>query len=160
MQRTRYLRQNTQQRHTPLVVRRLVRHNLGALMALYEENSTLLWRLIPEVRALAANHQQQIDQPLPLILKIHQQSPYTTTLTLTHRFIGEHGEEEEPSAKIRLYHDSDQCEVMSLSQGESLRSFLSLVRSGEENLDVRWRLNLFLNQWLRYCIEQNYQFCQ
>jgi len=39
-----------------------------------------------------------------------------------------------------------------------LRSFLSLIKSGEENLDARWRLNLFLNHWLRYCLEQGYQF--
>jgi uncharacterized protein YqiB (DUF1249 family) len=139
-------------------LRRLMRRNLSSLMELYEENSVLLFRLIPEVRNLAVSSEQQLVRPLPLLLKIREQSPYTTTLILTHRFIGTSGAEEEPSAKIRLYHDSDQCEVLSLSQGESLRSFLSLVRAGEENLDVRWRLNLFLNHWLRYCIEQGYQF--
>lgn len=127
-------------------------------MGLYEENSSLLFRLIPEVRTIAVGEEQQIPQPLPLILKIEEQSPYTTTLILTHRFVGVDGREEEPSARIRLYYDSDQCEVMSMSQGDSLRSFLSLVKSGEKNLDVRWRLNLFLNHWLRYCLDQGYQF--
>ena len=139
-------------------MRKLVRHNLTSLMGLYEENSSLLFRLIPEIRSLEVGSEQQLENPLPLILKIQEQSPYTTTLNLTHRFIGESGEEEEPSAKIRLYYDSDQAEVLSMSQGESLRSFLSLIKSGEENLDARWRLNLFLNHWLRYCLEQGYQF--
>ena len=142
----------------PQFLRKLVRHNLTSLMGLYEENSSLLFRLAPEVRDLAVGSEQVVTSPLPLILKIQEQSPYTTTLLLTHRFVGECGQEEEPSAKIRLYYDSDQCEVMSMSQGESLCSFLSLVRDGEENLDVRWRLNLFLNHWLRYCLEQGYQF--
>lgn len=139
-------------------MRKLLRHNLTSLMSLYEENSSLLFRLIPQVRSIGVGSEQLISQPLPLILKIREQSPYTTTLILTHRFIGAGGEEEEPSARIRLYYDSDQAEVLSMSQGESLRSFLSLVKSGEENLDARWRLNLFLNHWLRYCLEQEYQF--
>ena len=147
-----------QQRERSLFMRKLVRHNLTSLMGLYEENSSLLFRLIPEIRSLEVGREQQLENPLPLILKIQEQSPYTTTLNLTHRFIGESGEEEEPSAKIRLYYDSDQAEVLSMSQGESLRSFLSLIKSGEENLDARWRLNLFLNHWLRYCLEQGYQF--
>ncbi|MBT3308489.1 MAG: DUF1249 domain-containing protein [Gammaproteobacteria bacterium] len=147
-----------QQRERSLFMRKLVRHNLTSLMGLYEENSSLLFRLIPEIRSLEVGSEQQLENPLPLILKIQEQSPYTTTLNLTHRFIGESGEEEEPSAKIRLYYDSDQAEVLSMSQGESLRSFLSLIKSGEENLDARWRLNLFLNHWLRYCLEQGYQF--
>ncbi len=147
-----------QRRERPQFLRKLTRHNLSSLMGLYEENSSLLFRLIPEIRIIAAGDEQQILQPLPLILKIEEQSPYTTTLILTHRFVGPTGQEEEPSAKIRLYYDSDQCEVMSMSRGESLRSFLSLVKDGEENLDVRWRLNLFLNHWLRYCLEQGYQF--
>ncbi len=147
-----------QQRERPLFLRKLLRPGLTSLMGLYEENSSLLFRLMPEVRSIEVGSEQMIESPLPLILKIREQSPYTTTLVLTHRFIGESGQEEEPSARIRLYHDSDQCEVMSMSQGESLRSFLSLVRSGEENLDARWRLNLFLNHWLRYCLDQGYQF--
>ena len=147
-----------QQRERSLFMRKLVRHNLTSLMGLYEENSSLLFRLIPEIRSLEVGSEQQLENPLPLILKIQEQSPYTTTLNLPHRFIGESGEEEEPSAKIRLYYDSDQAEVLSMSQGESLRSFLSLIKSGEENLDARWRLNLFLNHWLRYCLEQGYQF--
>ncbi len=162
MQIIREHRQQPQQQERPQflkkTLRKLMRRNLSSLMALYEENSTLLFRLIPEVRSIAVGGELQIDQPLPLLLKIQEQSPYTTTLNLTHRFIGESGQEEEPSARIRLYHDSDQCEVMSMSQGESLRSFLSLVKDGDENLDVRWRLNLFLNHWLRYCLEQGYQF--
>jgi len=154
------IRDNQVQQHQerPRVLRKLLRHNLSSLMGLYEENSSLLFRLIPEVRTVAVGSEQLIESPLPLILRIEEQSPYTTTLMLTHRFTMEDGVEQEPSAKIRLYHDSDQCEVMSMSQGESLRSFLSLVKSGEENLDARWRLNLFLNHWLRYCIEQGYQF--
>lgn len=136
----------------------MVRHNLTTLMRLYEENASLLFRLIPDLRERAVESEAVITAPLPLQLTIVEQSPYTTTLILTHRFVGENGEEEEPSARIRLYHDSDQCEVMSMSQGDSLRSFLSLVKSGEENLDARWRLNLFLNHWLRYCLEQGYRF--
>ncbi len=139
-------------------IRKLLRHDLKALLTLYEENSTLLFRLAPEVRSFAVGMEYRISTPLPLMLMVLEQQPYTTTLLLTHRFHNAQGAEEEPSAKIRLYHDSDQAEVMSMSQGESLRSFLSLVRSGEENLDARWRLNLFLNHWLRYCLEQGYQF--
>lgn len=140
------------------LLKKLVRHDLKSLMALYEENFDLFFRLVPDVRSRISGKQFVADGEFPLFLTIAEENRYTTTLVLTHRFVGISGSEEEPSAKIRLYHDSQQAEVMSMSQGESLRSFLSLVRDGEENLDARWRLNLFLNHWLRYCIEQGYSF--
>ena len=142
----------------PALMRKLTRRNLAPLMALYDENYQLFFRRVGAPRALPLNEEQVATGPFPLFLTLLEENPYTSTLLLTYRFVVENGEDEEPSAKIRLYHDSHQCEVMSMSQGESLRSFLSLVKSGEENLDARWRLNLFLNHWLRHCIEQKYQF--
>ncbi|MBC8518797.1 MAG: DUF1249 domain-containing protein [Gammaproteobacteria bacterium] len=140
------------------LLKKLVRHDLKSLMALYEENFDLFFRLVPDVRTRNFEKQFVAEGEFPLFLTVVEENKFTTTLLLTHRFVGLSGSEEEPSAKIRLYHDSQQAEVMSMSQGESLRSFLSLVRDGEENLDARWRLNLFLNHWLRHCIEQDYSF--
>ncbi len=140
------------------LLKKLVRHDLKSLMALYEENFDLFLRLVPDVRSRQLDTEYIADGEFSLFLKVAEENRYTTTLVLTHRFVGISGSEEEPSAKIRLYHDSQQAEVMSMSQGESLRSFLSLVRGGEENLDARWRLNLFLNHWLRHCLDQGYNF--
>ena len=119
---------------------------------------SLFFRLAAEVRQLPAHQEQRTEGEFPLFLTLLEENRYTTTLLLTYRFTDADGAVEEPSAKIRLYHDSAQAEVLSMSQGESLRSFLSLVQEGEENLDARWRLNLFLSHWLRYCLEQGYRF--
>lgn len=123
----------------PALMRRLTRRSLTTVMALYEENYALFIRLAADVRQLPPTQLQRAEGELPLYLTLLEENPYTTTVNLTHHFVGESGQEEEPSAKIRLYHDSEQAEVLSMNQGESLCSFLSLVRSGEENLDARDR---------------------
>lgn len=144
----------------PRFLRKLLRHDLKSLMALYEENFDLFLRLTPEVRSLPRRQDLVAEGEFPLFLTVVEENPYTTTLILTHRFRRESGHEEEPSARIRLYHDSQQGEVLSMNRGESLLTFLSLVDDGMENLDARWRLNLFLNHWLRHCLERGYQFAQ
>ncbi len=144
----------------PRFLRKLLCHDLKSLMALYEENFDLFFQLAPDVRSLPCRQDLIAEGEFPLFLTIVEESPYTTTMVLTHRFRQESGHEEEPSARIRLYHDSQQGEVLSMSRGESLLTFLSLVDEGMENLDARWRLNLFLSHWLRHCLESGYRFAK
>lgn len=92
----------------PALMRKLTRRSLSTLMALYEENYELFFRLVAAPRGLPLNEEQIATGPFPLFLTLLEESPYTSTLLLTHRFVVEEGEDEEPSAKIRLYHDSHQ----------------------------------------------------
>ena len=82
-------------------------------------------------------------------------SKYTSTFKLTYNFAGcADGEKPyEPDLFIRLYHDARTCEVMSglLPEGR-------FVERRTRNLEQGQRLNLFLNRWLGYCLNQGHSF--
>ena len=84
-------------------------------------------------------------------------SKYTSTFKLTYHFADKGLQEKpyEPDLSIRLYHDARTCEVMSglLPEGR-------FVERRTRDLAEGQRLNLFLNRWLGYCLNQGHSFSQ
>ncbi|QIK39107.1 DUF1249 domain-containing protein [Caldichromatium japonicum] len=88
-----------------------------------------------------------------LALEIEAQAPYTTSLRLTHLFAASAGHSE-PDARLRVYHDARQVEILSLRQ-----SILPLrVGYAPPALSDKWRANLFLSKWLQFCCSQGHGF--
>ncbi len=129
------------------------------LMELYEENYRKFQRLLPYLdgEVSKALRLPGVDG-LPLHVEVLERGPYTLTLRMTHRFLLEATGtvEESPGLVLRLYRDAAQAEVLSLGDGEALKSFRSLLQAGQRPLQARWELNLFLNRWLEYCEAQGY----
>ncbi len=131
------------------------------LMELYAENYQMFQRLLPQLDATVGVSMLLPGQDdLPLHVSILESGPYTLTLRMTHRFLldvetGAH--EEAPGLVIRLYRDALQAEVLSMGEGEALKSFRGLLAAGNRPLQARWELNLFLNRWLQYCAAQGYR---
>ncbi len=141
--------------------------DVGGLMALCEENYAALMRLAPALRQLP----DPLSDPLcskpegraELSLSIVEQSPYTTTLHLTHVLRAEvavphlpqHPQHpSEPDAMLRAYHDAEQVEVLNLRQ--TVLPVLSHYQAPA--LAAKWRANLFVSKWLGYCLQQGYRF--
>ncbi|MEA3641070.1 MAG: DUF1249 domain-containing protein [Lamprobacter sp.] len=131
--------------------------NVGGLMALCEENYEALMRLAPALPQLNDPLRSKPEGMAELSLSIIEQSPYTTTLRLTHLLPAEGATAQhpsEPDALLRAYHDAQQVEVLSLRQ--TVLPILSHYQAPA--LAAKWRANLFVSKWLGYCLHQGYRF--
>ena len=91
----------------------------------------------------------KVDGCLPLYMHLQEQSPYTSTLRLTYRFVEPSGSVArsfaEPDLMLRVYHDARTAEVVSgLMHGQQR------VERKTRGLDSSWHLNRFLYKWLKY----------
>jgi uncharacterized protein YqiB (DUF1249 family) len=134
------------------------RPTVGALMALCEENYGLLSRLAPGLSGIQGLLVSRVPGGVDLHLAIESQSPYTTSLRLTHVFTGGAGSDSvfryDPDVHLRVYHDARQVEVLDLRQ-----TALPVHADYQPPaLDSKWRLNLFLAKWLVYCVNQGHRF--
>lgn len=130
------------------------RPSVGRLMDLCDENYRHFLRLAPEVRDLTGCHASRIDGLLDLHMEIQEQTPYTTLVHLTYFFKLQQGQQPDPDALLRIYHDSRQVEVI------ELRETMLPLNTGRQPATLRqkWRVNLFLSKWLSYCLRQGHMF--
>lgn len=134
----------------------------GNLMELYERNYVQLRLLVPELKkGPVATIVSRVPGCLTLYMQLTEQSPYTSTLRLTYRFLDSAAPgnksslraTSEPDLTIRVYHDARSAEVMSgLIHGQQ-----HVPRKTRE-LDASWRLNRFLYKWLRYLLHRGHGF--
>jgi len=134
------------------------RPDVGMLMSLCEENYRRLLCLAPQLRHASGSFVSRRSGVLDLHLDILEQAPYTTLLRLTHAFACVEGApvppRHEPDARLRLYHDARQVEIIELHQ-----SAWPLRRAYRPPaLAHKWQANLFLGKWLAYCLAQGHGF--
>jgi len=133
------------------------RPTVGDLMSLCEDNFRLLARLFPDLHQARGCYDSELDAGLRLHLQILDQAPYTTTVRFTYLFdncIDASSEQPDPDARLRVYHDARQVEVLDLRQ-----TALPLY-SGYQfpALRAKWKANLFLSKWLSYCLSEGHKF--
>ena len=90
------------------------RPNVGALMSLCEENYGLLRRLAPTLRHDSGCLTSRRPGSLDLHLEIGEQARYTTQVRLTYFFAADAAPRPEPDARLRIYHDAQQVELLEL----------------------------------------------
>jgi uncharacterized protein YqiB (DUF1249 family) len=130
--------------------------DVGGLMALCEENYGALLRLAPSLPRMTTTMRSKPFGRAELSLTILEQSRYTSSLRLTHilRADAMRPRVSEPDALLRAYHDAGQVEVLQLRQ-----TVLPILKHYQSPaLAAKWRVNLFLNKWLGYCLQQGYRF--
>jgi uncharacterized protein YqiB (DUF1249 family) len=123
-------------------------------MELCEANFYLIQRLCPGLMGMRGAYESQLSGVAPLHLTILEQTAYTTLLQLTHLFPHDPGVDPDPDASLRVYRDACQVEVIELRQ-----SVLPLARLYDHpGLEQKWRANLFVARWLRFCLAQGHCF--
>ena len=149
--------------HCPVQQKSKTTDRFGNLMELYERNYVQLRLLIPDLRrAPLTTTVSNVVGCMTLYLQLVEQSPYTSTLRLTYRFIestADSAEQKgslrataEPDLTIRVYHDARSAEVMSgLLHGQQ-------HPRKTRGLEGSWRLNRFLYKWLRYLLYRGHGF--
>ena len=140
------------------------RPTMGDLGSLCEENFVLLARLAPHLKDLRVGAVSRCRGAVDLYLGIEEQSPYTSRIRLTHLFPEAEpeapaggrlsGPRTDPDARLRVYHDARQVEVLDLRQ-----TVLPLCTDYQRPaLQTKWRVNLFLRKWLSFCLHQGHRF--
>ncbi|MCP3870563.1 MAG: DUF1249 domain-containing protein [Gammaproteobacteria bacterium] len=130
------------------------RPTVGWLMDLCDENFGHLMRLSPNLREMEGLYISRHDTAMDLYLEVLEQTPYTTLIHLTYYFDLDAGQQPDPDARVRIYHDSCQAEVVELKQ-KALPMNTGLQRP---TLEQKWKINLFLSKWLSYSVQRGHCF--
>lgn len=135
---------------------------LGRLIDVYESNYRLTINLVSGLRQHSGELVSHAHPTPDLHLRILDQSPYTTELSLTWFFDAEDQNSPEPDFRLRVAHDAGSAEVISFQAGggvvvQGAHSGASTCRL-LSTLDWKWQVNNFLNKWLRYCLECGHRF--
>ena len=93
---------------------------------------------------------------LPLRLEVLERHNYTIELKLSYTLRDLHSGALDPSAMIRVYLDSKQCEVSHCYIGKRWQDVLGLRPEPAQLVSHRLRMNGFLNKWLLYLKQQNH----
>lgn len=127
---------------------------VGGLVDLCEENYYLLKRLVPDLERTRGKGCSCLSNHMDLYLEVLEKTSYMSILHLTYYFDHHEGQEPDPDVVLRVYHDANQAEVLSLRQN-SLPLHQLFEAPGLLN---KWRANLFISKWLAFCIQQGHGF--
>jgi len=130
------------------------RPNVGRLVELCEENYAYLQRLLPELREMEGSYRSIGEEHSDLFLEVVEHARYTSIVHLTYYFEHDRRHEPEPDVLLRVYHDTEQVEVIDLKQS-SLPVHSLYEAPGLLN---KWQVNLFVSKWLAFCVHQRHRF--
>lgn len=131
--------------------------SFAALMEMYEVNYMQLRLLCGDIKNLKGCYLAAPESRVPLRLEVLEQSSHTSVLLLTHDFSED--EDPRPDLQVRVYHDSQQANVISCRCrfiGE--QAMIKKAYDDETQLLCHWRANRFLFKWAKYLKRQGYQF--
>ena len=128
----------------------------GWLMALYAENHTRMARLFQPAGLQTGRHVSSVGDGLDLLLEVIEQHRYTTELRLTYAMQDPLTGEPDPSAYLRLYHDTRQLEATHFRAGRRWQDVIGMYPPPATVVGHRLRMNTFLGKWLEYLGERGH----
>jgi uncharacterized protein YqiB (DUF1249 family) len=129
---------------------------LGWLMALYTENEARLARLFAPRDLPVGRYQSDIGDGLPLQVDVIEQHRHTTELRLTYAIFDPVTGEPDPSAYLRLYHDTRQLEATHCYVGRRWQDVIGMFPPPAQLIGHRLRMNTFLGKWLEYLADRGH----
>jgi hypothetical protein len=138
---------------------RLVRpRSFAGLMTLYENNHARLRQLLGNLRCIPESALSRSASDLDLYLQVEERSRYTTELHMTYWF--EEGGEAtpDPDLRLRIYHDARLAEAVSCADAPRHAALRPVWRPAASAMQQRWTLNILLNKWLEFCLDNRHAF--
>ena len=133
--------------------------SFAALMTLYADNHSRLRQLLGELLRLPPVLVSVSATDLSLFLTLEERCRYTTSLRMTYRFDADGCSSVYPDLLLRIYHDARLVEAASCSQPPPRHAALKgVLLPAAYELERRWTLNIFLNKWLAYCLDNHHVF--
>ena len=138
---------------------RLVRpRSFAGLMTLYESNHVRLRQLLGSLHRLPDEAVSVSARDLDLYLTVEERSRYTTALHMTYWFEDGFGRKPDPDLRLRIYHDARLAEAVSCSEAPRHEALRGIWRPAHSELEQRWSLNILLNKWLEFCLDNRHRF--
>lgn len=138
---------------------RLVRpRSFAGLMTLYEGNHVRLKQLLGPLRQVPEHAVSASASDLSLYVSVLERSPYTTVMKLTYWFDAPAGSEADPDLTLRVYHDARLAETVDCAGSPRHAALQGLWRPARSELEHRWTLNILLNKWLEFCLDNRHVF--
>lgn len=128
----------------------------GWLMALYTENHARLARMFQPAELAPGRYVSVIGDGLDLQLDVIEQHRYTTEMRMTYAMQDPLTGEPDPSAYLRLYHDTRQLEATHCYVGRRWQDVIGMYPPPAELIGHRLRMNTFLGKWLEYLNERGH----
>ncbi len=128
----------------------------GWLMALYGENHLRFSHLFAPAALAPGSYCSHVGDGLDLQLDVIEQHRYTTELRLTYAMQDPLTGQPDPSAYLRLYHDTCQLEATHCYIGRRWQDVMGLYPPPAALLGHRLRINTFLGKWLEYLAERGH----
>lgn len=138
---------------------RLVRpRSFAGLMTLYESNHVRLKQLLGNLRKLPGRAASVSARDLPLHLAVEERCRYTTVMHLTYWFEDSGLRVPDPDLKLRIYHDARLAEAVSCADSPRHEALKGVWRPARTEMEHRWTLNILLNKWLEFCLDNHHAF--
>lgn len=128
-----------------------------SLMTVYESNYLRLRQLIPQLNSLEGSYISKVAGESPLLLKVQELGPYTSTFLLSYIFDEGYGAILDPDLQVRVYHDAGVAEVLACARWHRHDVLNAIKSSIYLNLGDRWLKNMMLNKWLDYCLTRGHE---
>ena len=128
----------------------------GWLMALYTENHGRFARLFAPATLAPGGYCSRTGDGLDLQLDVIEQHRYTTELRLTYAMQDPLTGQPDPSAYLRLYHDTRQLEATHFHAGRRWQDVIGMYPPPATVVGHRLRMNTFLGKWLEYLGERGH----
>lgn len=126
------------------------------LMDIYTDNFQRLIEMVDIQHIKPGIYFSEGLDGLLLRLEVLERHNYTIEMKLSYTLRDESTGALDPSAMLRLYLDSKQCEASHCYVGKRWQDVLGVRPNLAQMLSHRLRMNGFLNKWLLYLKQQNH----
>lgn len=126
------------------------------LMDLYADNYLRLCGLVDLDSLQPGVYFSVGEDGLMLRIEVLERHRFTLEFKLSYTLRDEDTGALDPSAMVRVYTDSRQCEVSHCYVGRRWQDVLGIRPSPAQLVSHRLRMNGFLNKWLLYLKQQNH----
>ncbi|WP_198419256.1 DUF1249 domain-containing protein [Motilimonas pumila] len=129
--------------------------NLGKFMRLCETNYIQLINLLPANFTQRQGFDFSAGEGIHYQIHVLEQSPYTSLLKVQ-QLAENQPHYMMPVIRVRLYHDARLAEVCASQHIYYLEPKYDYPNDKMHHKDEKLQVNLFLAEWLKFCIEHGY----
>jgi hypothetical protein len=138
---------------------RLVRaRSFAGLMTVYESNHSRMRQLLGDLVQVPEHAVSRSPTDLSLNVNVQERSRYTTVMQMTYWFDAAEGSVADPDLAVRIYHDARLVEAVDCAGNPRHAVLQPLWRPARSELEQRWTLNILLNKWLEFCLDNRHVF--
>ena len=133
--------------------------SFSGLMLLYESNYLRLAALTGDLDGDTDRWISRVRRDSELYLIRTKQERYTTTLCMTYWLRAKDGTVfKDPDMTVRIYHDAGLVEAIACQSTHRHQHLREISNTHAGELNRRWDINMMLNKWLEYLLDNGHGF--